>query len=163
MTGLHQVMYQYVGLWVYLLPILVMGFWLVLIYIKREPHIDSIREFVNLLNTRGGNILILAAMSTGFFVAAMKLFYAMIDLAVSGKLSTDNAFPMMALQFVTSSAFGGAFGAMLTMMTGSDGKGRVGDKVLNGTVPNGVPSPDAPLADKPTPPEPAPILSAPKV
>lgn len=155
MTALHKILYEYIGAWVFFLPILVMVFWLVLIRLKKEPTIDSMREFINLLNTRGGNILILAAMSSCFFYAAMKLFYAMIDLAVNGKLSTDNAFPMMALQFVTSSAFGGAFGAMLTMMTGADSKG-IAPKAPVDVIPGDPIKPIIPA------PDPAPVLSVPK-
>lgn len=97
---------------------------------KRGPTMSSMREFVNLTNTRGGNIFILGAFSVWFFSAAMRLFYHAFAMLAAKSLTADDAILLMGLQFVTGGAFGASFGSMLKTMTGSDGQSRATD--LNG-------------------------------
>jgi len=101
--------------------------WLLLQLTGKGPKMQSMRDFVNLINTRGGNILLLAAFGWYFFNVSMRLFYHTIALMAAKQLDTQNAVALMALQFCTTSAFGGAFGAMLKTMTGSDGQSRTTD------------------------------------
>jgi hypothetical protein len=105
----------------------VLGIGLLLIFLNKAPRISSIREFVNLLNSRGGNILALLILSIYFFSATMRLFYHALWMITSKQLDPQNAVLMMALQFCTATAFGASFGSMLKTMTGSDGQSRAGD------------------------------------
>lgn len=85
---------------------------------KLLPNIDSLQQFASMLNSKGGNILILGTMSLYFFVTGIRMTYWCLEQAVAGKLSADNAVMMMGLTFVTGSCFGGAFSAMLKVMSG---------------------------------------------
>lgn len=91
---------------------------LVLLALRRLPTVASIQALATMLNTRGGNILVLVLFSWFFFVQAMRLMYQLVWMVQTHKLTADNAFAQVGLQFVTSSAFGGAFGALLKTMTG---------------------------------------------
>ena len=92
--------------------------WLVLIYTKRAPSVSSIREFVDIFSDRGGVIVMLGALSIYFFISAMRLFYVAITLMGDNKLDPQNSIILMGIQFVTGTAFGGSFGAMLKTMNG---------------------------------------------
>jgi hypothetical protein len=86
------------------------------------PSLASLHDMVDMLNTKGGNIALLAIMALVFFKATMHLAYVILDQIEAKTLREDNAIALMALQFCTTGAFGGAMGAMLTMMTGEPGK-----------------------------------------
>lgn len=105
---------------------LLVGSWM-----KKLPSTSSIGEFITILNSRGGNILVLAVMSLYFFRQAMILFYAMLAQIQAGTLKENNALALMAVQFVTSSAFGGAMGALLKTMTGESSASRSVDRRPN--------------------------------
>jgi len=98
----------------FLVPVVV---WLFLKALKSEPEVHSMKMFVNLTNSRGGNILVCLFLTIYFFAASMRLFYHALDLIVNNKLDPTSAVLMMALQFVTGTAFGGAFGALLKTMS----------------------------------------------
>lgn len=118
----------------------------------KAPKMSSMREFVNLANTRGGNIVVLSVFSIWFFQSSMRLFYYAFDEVAEKRLTVDNALIMMALQFVTGAAFGGAFGAMLKTMTGSDGQSRATD--LDGEKSKSITTISRVVAsDEPQPPE----------
>jgi hypothetical protein len=90
--------------------------WMILFLTKRNPEMASVRIFMDMFSDRGPIIVILGAMSIYFFVSSMRLFYVAVDLMVQQKLDAQNAIVLMGIQFATGSAFGGAFGAMLTTM-----------------------------------------------
>lgn len=94
--------------------------WILLMFTKRTPEITVVRDFINIINSRGGNIVVLALFSAYFFRATMQLFYHALELLQAGQLKDSNAILLMALQFCTTSAFAGSFGAMLKTMTGAD-------------------------------------------
>jgi len=97
-------------------------FWLILRLTRSEPGVYSMKMFINLANSKGGNILVLLFLSVYFFRAAMNLFYHGLGLVEAGKFDSTNAVLMMALQFVTGVAFGGAFSAMLKTMSPEDSR-----------------------------------------
>lgn len=92
----------------------------VLQWFGRLPKADAVHDGITLLNSKGGNIVVLTLMSMWFFAHSVKLFYYTLDQVQRGTLQENNAFALMGLQFVTSSAFGGAFGALLKTMTATD-------------------------------------------
>lgn len=100
-------------------PILALILLLLLMQWKNKlPSSDSVNKFFGALDSRGGNILILGSFSFYFFRHAIYLFYNLFSLERGGYIKQDDAFALMSLQFVTATAFGGAFGAMLKTMTG---------------------------------------------
>lgn len=90
---------------------------LLLIFSDRIPSIGTIREFVEIINTRGGNILLLGFFVWIFFRSAMLFIYHVMAIADSaGPIDKAQAVVVSGLGFVTGSAFGGAFGALLKTM-----------------------------------------------
>jgi len=143
----------------------------VLAVMRRLPEPWVIKHYVSALNDRGGNIVVLCMMSAWFFSVSVRIFYYAFQLLSEKKLDPDNAILLMAVQFVTSSAFGGSFGALLKTMTGSDSTARgtdggtPGSRSTTTTVSSSItpPSPTTPplpaivvvpaKADEPAPPE----------
>jgi len=122
--------------------------WAVMQWNKKLPTINSIQEFVAVINSRGGNIAILAFASIYFFKYSMYLFGHLLSMVQDKTITQDNAFALMAIQFVTTSAFGGAMGACLKTMTGESSKARASDASNgngNGHAPD---SPQSPAPEK---------------
>jgi len=93
---------------------------LLLIFSDRIPSIGTIREFVEIINTRGGNILLLGFFVWIFFRSAMLFIYHVMGMAEApGPIDKAQAVITSGLGFVTGSAFGGAFGALLKTMNPS--------------------------------------------
>ena len=96
------------------------------------PSIRSVEDLAQVLNSRGGNILVLAIFSFIFFITAIRFTYWVIGHSIDGKLTVENSVAMAAFTWITGSAFGGAFTSMVKAMTGSDSKARSTD-MTNGT------------------------------
>ena len=111
----------------YAVVAIILGGWFVLQWYGKLPHLQSIIDLITAANSRGGNILILSVASIYFFSHSIRLFYLLMDYSKDGKIGQDNAFALMGLQFATSTAFGGAFGALLKTMTGENSKSRAAD------------------------------------
>jgi hypothetical protein len=94
----------------------------VISYFKLWPSVDSIHGIADLLNTKGGIILVLWATSIFFFVVGIRFMGWTISLIVDGKLNSDNAAAISlvngAINWISGAAFMGAFGAMLNAMKG---------------------------------------------
>jgi hypothetical protein len=86
---------------------------------KKLPTVQGFSDFVHVLNTPGGLILVLGIMTMVFFEAAIRMFYHCIYLVTQGKLDEKSAVLMMGIQFVTGAAFGGAAGVLYKTMDGS--------------------------------------------
>lgn len=84
------------------------------------PSVESIRQFAAVLDSKGGNVIILSAFSIIFFASAMRLVYYLLENTKDGKIDVSNAIIMSALQFVTGGAFGGAFASLLKTLTGQE-------------------------------------------
>ena len=85
---------------------------------KNQVSTQGFQEVASSMNTKGGNVLVLAVMSMFFFVATMWLAFVVIQDIKAGTLREDNAIALMALQFCMNSAFSACLGAMLKTMTG---------------------------------------------
>jgi hypothetical protein len=92
-----------------------------LLWKKALPSVAGIKELIEVVNSRGGNIILLFAASLYFFSKSYQSMLLMMNMVAAGTLKTDNVFAHTMSQFLTSTAFGGAFGALLTMMTGGIG------------------------------------------
>lgn len=97
-------------------------------YVEKLPQIGSVRKFLELVGSRSGEIIILSLFTMWFFAHSMKLFYYTLDQVQRGTLQENNAYALMGLQFITSTAFGGAFGALLKTMSGEVVNGLSKDK-----------------------------------
>lgn len=82
------------------------------------PSIEGFKGFVELINTKGGNILVLLFFSLLGCFASIRMLYYLIQLSVDGKLQQDNSFALLAISFVTNTLTGAFIGAMLKTMTG---------------------------------------------
>jgi hypothetical protein len=82
------------------------------------PSISSLQGFADLLNSKGGNILVLLILSLLFFETGVRMIYWCLERAIEGKLNADNAVMMMGVTFITGSCFGGSFSSMLKVMSG---------------------------------------------
>jgi len=85
---------------------------------KLWPAVTSVRDLAELLNTKGGIILMLGAMSMVFFFTGMRWLYWSTMLIVHKELAADNALVLNGFNWVSGAAFMGAFGAMLNAMKG---------------------------------------------
>jgi len=128
-TWVHYLWSIHLGLFVWMVVLLMLYS-----YLYREGHVPTIgtmQQAVALLDSRGGNILVLA------------LFTGAVLMAIN--------YEKMPLNFWTGTAFGAFSGALLKTMTGGSSTGRTGDVKNGGT--NGttsttqtVPAPPAPSA-----------------
>ena len=114
----------------------------ILLYLIHRYEPKQLRELVAILNTKGGNIILLAFFSMAFFYSSMQMFYFGLNLIVDKKISPENAVLLMGIAFVTGSAFGGAFGALITMLSG---EGRSAERQADkGRIAAPPPEPSAP-------------------
>jgi hypothetical protein len=126
---------------VLLLPIaLLIVLWAFMQWHQKLPSTESIQNLATVLATKGGNIMILTGMGFVFFFAGLRLIYYCLSLSIDGKVSTDNAVMMLAITFVTGTAFGGTQGALLKTMTGENVKsGDTVSSTVTVTTPPSVP------------------------
>ncbi len=93
----------------------------VMIWNNKLPAVSSVRDFVNIWNSRGGNILMLIYLTVYALRVSMRLIYHFVDLISEGKLDEKSAIMMVAVSFVTGSVFGLFSGALIKTMTGTEG------------------------------------------
>lgn len=108
---------------------------LLLLLSRRLPAMESFERLVHLLDSRGGNIALLSVLTWMFFLSGMRLIYRLLEMVSNKTLTPENAIAQVGLVFVTGTAFGGAFGALLKTLTGTNSAGRNGD--ANGAPKNG--------------------------
>lgn len=82
------------------------------------PAVSSVRDLAELLNTKGGIILLLGAFSMAFFFAGMRWLYWSTMLIVNHQLDPASGIVMNGFNWISGAAFMGAFGAMLSAMKG---------------------------------------------
>lgn len=82
--------------------------WLFLVFTNKTPEVRTIKYFISALNDRGGHLLILLVLVIYFFEHSIGIFKWALTLRVAGKIEAEDAILLMALSFVTGSAFGGA-------------------------------------------------------
>jgi len=94
--------------------------YLVLVYTKRLPAIDSLKAFTELLSSAGGNIAVLSLFSFYFFSVSVKMILYVLSLP-DDVLTKKDAIIVSGIAFVTGTAFGGSWSALLKTMTGGSG------------------------------------------
>jgi hypothetical protein len=94
--------------------------YLTLAWRKSLPSTSGLHDLVDLVNTKGGIIIVLWVTSMIFFGVGMKVLFWSTNRMIEGKISTDNAMVLTCFNWISGSCFGGAFGAMIKTMTGDD-------------------------------------------
>lgn len=94
---------------------------------RKLPSVDSIQELASVVNSRGGNIMVLGIFSFVFFMSALRFTYWFMEKATTGKISAQDTLGLAAFTWVTGTAFGGAFTSMVKAMTGENTKARASD------------------------------------
>lgn len=107
--------------------LLFVGVGLIIMYVVMSyrhtlPSIGAVQELANVVNTKGGNILVLLFLTLIFFFTGIGIIYWALNRMLEGKLSADNAVLMMGLSWILGTAFGGSFSSMLKVMSGEDPK-----------------------------------------
>jgi hypothetical protein len=103
-----------INLWIsYWIALLLFG---VMWYKGRLPTTGQVQDLTTVLNSRGGNILILMAASIYFFYHSEHMYLNVIQMIKDGTINADNGIALNGLTFDTG-AFGGAFGALLKTMS----------------------------------------------
>jgi len=59
------------------IAILLIG-WIVLVYTNKAPSVNSIRDFVNVWNSRGGNIVVLVGLTVYAIHTCMRFMYHIV-------------------------------------------------------------------------------------
>lgn len=106
--------------------------YLLLVFTKNLPTMASFKDFTDTINTAGGHIVLLSLFSGWFFVTAMRFFLHVLGLP-DDVITKHDAIIMTGVGFLTGTAFGGAWGALIKTMSG--GK-------ANGTTPPPTNGPD---------------------
>jgi hypothetical protein len=96
--------------------------YLILVFSKNLPPMKSFQEFADTINSAGGHIIILSAFSGWFFLTAMRFFFHVLGLP-DEVITKNNAVIMTAIAFLTGTAFGGAWGALIKTMSGGKANG----------------------------------------
>lgn len=102
-----------------------------LAYRRVLPSIGAVQDLANVVNTKGGNILVLFVLTLIFFFTGIGLIYWSLNRMLEGKLSADNAVLMMGLSWILGTAFGGSFSSMLKVMSGDDPKPPPGTSTIS--------------------------------
>jgi len=96
--------------------------YLVMVYTRRLPSMKSFQEFADTINSAGGHIIILSIFSGWFFVSAMRFFFHSFNLP-DEIITKHEALVLNAVSFLTGTAFGGAWGALIKTMSGGKANG----------------------------------------
>ena len=108
--------------------------YLILVFANKLPSMASFKDFADTINSAGGHIILLSIFSGWFFISAMRFFFHSLSLP-DEVITKHDALVMNAVSFLTGSAFGGAWGALIKTMSGGKANG------------NGAPPPATPKLD----------------
>lgn len=96
--------------------------YLVLVFGNKLPSMKSFQEFTDTINSAGGHIIILSIFSGWFFLTAMRFFFHVLGLP-DEMVTKHEAIIMTGVGFITGTAFGGAWGALIKTMSGGRANG----------------------------------------
>jgi hypothetical protein len=105
--------------------------YLILVFSNKLPSMASFKDFADTINSAGGHIILLSIFSGWFFISAMRFFFHSLSLP-DEVITKHDALVMNAVSFLTGSAFGGAWGALIKTMSGGKANGG-GTPATNGT------------------------------
>jgi hypothetical protein len=96
--------------------------YLILVFGRKLPSMRTFKDFLDAINSAGGHIFLLSVFSIYFFKVAMQFIYHVLAIQTNS-VSKSDAIIMAGITFVTGTAFGGAWGALLKTMTGAKANG----------------------------------------
>lgn len=142
-----EVASNHILLWVgaYFLVIL----WAFMQWHGKMPSTQSIQDLASVINSRGGNIMVLAGFSILFFASSTRFVYWVLQKQVEGKITVELALGTAAFSWLTGSCFGGAFTSMVKAMTGENTKARSSDSNGDGNKGDGATPPTIPPSPAP--------------
>ena len=117
----------------YLAIAFVIALYSLFLYLGKLPSMDSLQRFATVLDTKGGNIIVLVALALYFFHDAQVMYYIVIDKIKDGTITADNGIALNGLMFATG-AFSGVSGALLKVMSGQEPKPSNGTTVVTTSV-----------------------------
>lgn len=79
---------------------------------------ERLHGLVDVMGTRGGNVIVLAIFSMIALVVSVKMLTYMLEMSMSGRLSQTNVLMMSVFNFVTAHMSGTFFGALIATMKG---------------------------------------------
>jgi len=79
---------------------------------------DRLHGLIDVVGTRGGNIIVLAVFSMVSMVVSVKMLTYMLEMSMAGRLSQTNVLMMSVFNFVTAHMSGTFFGALIATMKG---------------------------------------------
>ena len=117
----------------YLAIAFVVSLYCLFLYLGRLPSMESLQKFATVLDTKGGNIIVLVALALYFFHDAQVMYYIVIDKIREGTITADNGIALNGLMFATG-AFSGVSGALLKVMSGQEPKPPSGTSIVTTSV-----------------------------
>lgn len=118
--------------------------YLLLVFRNKMPSMGAFKEFVDAINTAGGHIFLLSLFSLYFFRTAMRFFFHVLSLP-DEEITKHEAIIMTGIGFLTGTAFGGAWGALIKTMSGGRANGVTPHPIVDSTPPAPEPTPDVPV------------------
>lgn len=79
---------------------------------------ERLHGLVDVIGSRGGNVIVLAIFSMTSLVISVKMLTYMLEMSMSGRLSQTNVLMMSVFNFVTAHMSGTFFGALIATMKG---------------------------------------------
>lgn len=86
---------------------------------NKLPSTGSVHDLVSMIDTKGGNILILGALALYFFHRTEEMYYAVMALVNANTIKSDNGVALNGLLFCNG-AFSAVSGALLKVMSGTE-------------------------------------------
>ena len=96
--------------------------YVVLAVCDKLPSMSSFKDFADVINSAGGNILLLAIFSAWSIQIAMRLFYHLLALPTE-TITKNEAIATAGMQFVTGVLCGTFLGALIKTLTGGKANG----------------------------------------
>lgn len=108
----------------------------------KMPSVHAWTDFMNALNTKGGNIFVLIIFTFWSLSMSVKFLYYAVNLVQSGKLTPDNALLTFGETMLFGTITGTFMGALVKTMSGETGTAPAKPPVVNSDVPAPTPAPN---------------------
>lgn len=108
----------------YLVLAVLLLVYLFLVFANKLPKMSSFKDFVDVINTSGGHIVLLALFTWWSIKIAMQFFYHTMGLP-GDSVPKHDALVSQGIQFVTGTLVGSFLGALLKTMSGGKANGVV--------------------------------------
>lgn len=106
----------------YALIAALIGSYLLLSFANRLPSMNSFKEFADIINTAGGNILLLALLTVWSIKISMQFFYHLLGLAPE-QFDKASSIVTAGITYVQGGLSGMFIGALIKTLTGGKANG----------------------------------------